>query len=317
MDSSSVGYAFVSYSRNDLAIQQRILAALRERGISVWVDTENLVPGTPNWERTIENGIKGCGAIIVLLSPTASKSEWVLREVIYADVHQKHIIPVLIDGNDRSSIPFHLISYQRVDLTKGQNWNFGLQQLSDTFTRYSRIEVEKMRLESEMVVQEDAARQATIKAAQEKIMRESAEKSARDEAKRLEAERIVREEAKRKTAEATKRKVVEESARKDWITSDDKLWALLTYIFTPLVPTIILLMDDKKNRPFIRLHNAQSLVWGISSFILNTLLSMIFIGIFTSLISFFISIYWGIQAYNGQTIDIPLITNFVKNQGWA
>jgi hypothetical protein len=43
------------------------------------------------------------------------------------------------------------------------------------------------------------------------------------------------------------------------VTSDDKLWSLLAYVLTPLVPIIILLMEDKKNRPFIRAHNAQAL----------------------------------------------------------
>jgi hypothetical protein len=47
------------------------------------------------------------------------------------------------------------------------------------------------------------------------------------------------------------------------VTSDDKLWALLTYVFTPLVPIIILLMEDKKNRPFLKAHNAQALFLGI------------------------------------------------------
>ena len=32
------------------------------------------------------------------------------------------------------------------------------------------------------------------------------------------------------------------------ITSDDKLWALLAYILSPLVPIIILVMEDKKNQ---------------------------------------------------------------------
>ena len=36
------------------------------------------------------------------------------------------------------------------------------------------------------------------------------------------------------------------------ITSDDKLWALLTYVLSPVVPIIILLMEDKKNRPFLK-----------------------------------------------------------------
>lgn len=31
------------------------------------------------------------------------------------------------------------------------------------------------------------------------------------------------------------------------ITSDDKLWVLLAWILTPIVPVIILLIPDKKN----------------------------------------------------------------------
>jgi len=46
------------------------------------------------------------------------------------------------------------------------------------------------------------------------------------------------------------------------ITSDDKLWALLAYVLTPVLPIIILLMADKKDRPFIRAHNIQALIWG-------------------------------------------------------
>jgi hypothetical protein len=28
-------------------------------------------------------------------------------------------------------------------------------------------------------------------------------------------------------------------------------------------------------------------------------------------------IYWGIQGYGGKFVQIPIVTNFVKNQGWA
>jgi hypothetical protein len=28
-------------------------------------------------------------------------------------------------------------------------------------------------------------------------------------------------------------------------------------------------------------------------------------------------IYWGIQAYQGNYVTIPVITDFVKKQGWA
>ena len=101
------------------------------------------------------------------------------------------------------------------------------------------------------------------------------------------------------------------------VTSDDKLWALLAYVLTPLIPIIVLLMEDKKNRPFIRAHNAQALVVGVVNFIIAVLLSWTLILACLPLIIWFVCIYWGIQAYNGKYVEIPVITNWVKSQGWA
>lgn len=101
------------------------------------------------------------------------------------------------------------------------------------------------------------------------------------------------------------------------VTSDDKLWAMLAYILTPIVPVIILLMEDKKNRPFIKAHNAQALVVGIVNVIIGLVLSWTLILACVPLIIWFVCIYWGIQAYNGKMVEIPVISNWVKNQGWA
>jgi uncharacterized membrane protein len=98
------------------------------------------------------------------------------------------------------------------------------------------------------------------------------------------------------------------------ITSDDKLWALLAYVLSPLVPIIILLLEDKKDRPFIKEHNAQALVLGILIAVLGILLSWT---VCVPMLLWFYMIYLGIQAYQGQSVTIPLITDFVKNQGWA
>ena len=100
-------------------------------------------------------------------------------------------------------------------------------------------------------------------------------------------------------------------------TSDDKLWSLLAYVLTPLVPVIILLMEDKKNRPFIRAHNAQALVVGAVNFVLGIVLSATLVLACVPILVWFVCIYWGIQAYNGKMVEIPVISNFVRNQGWA
>jgi len=103
------------------------------------------------------------------------------------------------------------------------------------------------------------------------------------------------------------------------ITSDDKLWALLAYVLTPIVPIILLLMEDKKNRPFIRAHNAQALAWGIFNMIVGSILStVLFVCLGApSIIIWLVGCYWGYQAFQGKYVEIPVITSFVKNQGWA
>jgi uncharacterized protein len=102
------------------------------------------------------------------------------------------------------------------------------------------------------------------------------------------------------------------------VTSDDKLWSLLTYILSPLVPIIVLLMEDKKNRPFIKAHNAQALVLGIVGWVINGVLTPVFgLGCITSVIYLVLVIYWGVKAYQGNYVNIPIITDWCKNQGWA
>jgi uncharacterized protein len=93
------------------------------------------------------------------------------------------------------------------------------------------------------------------------------------------------------------------------ITSDDKLWALLAYIFSPLVPIIIMVMEDKKNRPFLKAHNVQALILGIIAVITSSFC--------VGILVWFYMIYLGIQAYNGKLVEVPVITNLCKNQGWA
>ena len=101
------------------------------------------------------------------------------------------------------------------------------------------------------------------------------------------------------------------------VTSDDKLWAALAYIFTPIVPIIILVMADKKDRPFIKAHNMQALIWGVVLYIIVAVTSAFIIGLCIWPLGLIVQIYWAYQAYQGKLITIPLLTDFIKNQGWA
>jgi uncharacterized membrane protein len=102
-------------------------------------------------------------------------------------------------------------------------------------------------------------------------------------------------------------------------TSDDRLWGLLAYVLTPLVPIIIMLMEDKKNRPFLKAHNPQALGLGVIEVVLSIILSIISLGILGCIVSvvfLVVNIYFGVQAYNGKMFEIPFLTNFIRQQGW-
>ena len=52
------------------------------------------------------------------------------------------------------------------------------------------------------------------------------------------------------------------------VTSDDKLWALLSYLF-PIIAIVVLFMEDKKARPFIKFHAVQAIAVTIALTIIS------------------------------------------------
>jgi uncharacterized membrane protein len=94
------------------------------------------------------------------------------------------------------------------------------------------------------------------------------------------------------------------------VTSDDKLWAALGYLFWPIA-ILLLLMEDKKQRKFIKLHAIHALVVGV----IISLLSAVTVGI--GCITWLVMLYLAYKAYQGTQIEIPLLTKFIRDQGWV
>ena len=100
------------------------------------------------------------------------------------------------------------------------------------------------------------------------------------------------------------------------ITSDDKLWAALGYPIG-IIAIVMLLMEDKKARPFIKFHAVQSIAANVAFVILSTLISITVVGAFCVPVLWLVFFYWAYKAYEGEYIEIPVVTNFIKNQGWV
>lgn len=95
------------------------------------------------------------------------------------------------------------------------------------------------------------------------------------------------------------------------ITSDDKLWAMLSYlpVIWPIIAILMLVMEDKKNRPYIKFNAVQSIVVGL----IALLTSAFCVGVLIYLYMF----YLAYLAYQGEQVTVPVVTDFIKNQGWA
>lgn len=194
-------HIFISYSRKDEDVMRRIVGFLRNQGFNVWVDNEKLVPGTTVWEEEIEKAIRSASAVVVVLSPDSKQSVWVRREISFAEGFRKRIFPILVAGDEDSSLTLRLITSQYVDIR--QNEKAGLNALKAELSSHLR--------ELERIAEEKAAKERARKEAEEKarIEKEEQERKAAKELARKE-----KESRERKAAEELARKAAEEKRRK-------------------------------------------------------------------------------------------------------
>ena len=102
------------------------------------------------------------------------------------------------------------------------------------------------------------------------------------------------------------------------VTSDDKLWSALGYPI-PLIAIIVLLMEEKKNRPFIKYHAVQSIAFNIALWILIFVISAVTLGFgaICAPLLWLITLWPAYDSYQGNYTELPVISNLIKNQGWV
>ena len=84
---------FVSYKREDNAIDGRVVTALQESGVSVWWD-DGITPRQA-WDTEIELAISAASTVVVLWSPRSVVSDWVRTEAHYGKDRGK-LVPVIV-----------------------------------------------------------------------------------------------------------------------------------------------------------------------------------------------------------------------------
>jgi len=93
------------------------------------------------------------------------------------------------------------------------------------------------------------------------------------------------------------------------VTDDDRLWAALAWIpvspLYPLVALLLLLLEEKKDRPFIRHNAVLALVTGIV---------LIPVTVFTfglGALGYLAFFWWAYEAYQGKEVRVPLVSDWL------
>ena len=107
--------AFLSYSREDSAVAERVRETLEACGVRVFQDS-SIQPGD-KWVGVLESAIQQSGVFLALVSEHWSSSKWGLREMRMALVEERggrHLptIPIWLSG----TLPGFLGIYQAVDI---------------------------------------------------------------------------------------------------------------------------------------------------------------------------------------------------------
>src|SRR6202034_46284 len=88
------GHVFLCYAREDAEFVVRLAENLKMLGAPVWLDQLDIPPGA-DWDRAIDDALKHCNSLLIVLSPESIASGEVHAELRTALDEKKRIIPVL------------------------------------------------------------------------------------------------------------------------------------------------------------------------------------------------------------------------------
>ena len=123
--------AFISYSTHDGAWAERLKAALAAQGLKVWIDRDELRPGDVIVQ-SLETALTECRSYLLIVSPSANKSDWVREEYHRAVALAKstdrplRLIPVILG---KAEVPGFLATRSWVEFLDDITFDSNLQRL--------------------------------------------------------------------------------------------------------------------------------------------------------------------------------------------
>jgi TIR domain len=110
---------FISYSHQDIARVDPIVAEIEKLGHAVWIDRREL-SGGPGWAGQIVRGLRAARTVVLMASRQAYASDQVVREMYLAMSEKKNIVPLELEAAEiPDELQYILAPFQRHRLDGG------------------------------------------------------------------------------------------------------------------------------------------------------------------------------------------------------
>jgi len=125
---------FISYARYNYEFVQRLAVDLKKAGVDVWLDTQDLKAGTPDWEAAIRKAVCASQIVLLVASRESRESPFVRDELLIAESCKTPILPIWAKGDVWiDAIPMGRGYTQYVDC-RDKNYASGLETILEKLT---------------------------------------------------------------------------------------------------------------------------------------------------------------------------------------
>lgn len=165
---------FISYSRKDMAIADKLCAALEKSGISYWIDRS--IHGSANFLTEITRYIRSCKVVVFIASSHSASSPWTQKEILFALKHNKEIVPYRVGDfqfEDNDELDFVFMNVQWIETEQAVIAALRELGCENKERKVKEETLIKMREElTELKEAERQAREALEKAERERVAKE-------------------------------------------------------------------------------------------------------------------------------------------------
>ena len=124
-------YVFISYSTKNQEYAEATLHLVKSEGIAAWMAPYD-IPAGSKYAHVINNAIKKCACVLLLLSEESQASEWVEKEVERAINYRKSIVSMHLDESQlNDGFSFYLGNQQIVPVRSVNREDSNVQKILD------------------------------------------------------------------------------------------------------------------------------------------------------------------------------------------